>query len=271
MSQETPTSTLRKQNSASVSPILSLNFYSCGCTAYNVPIMSRCVEHNGYITAARDVEVTIDTRKSFVSHDKSLAVLNDTLIPAMRRLRDKSVGLIFSYPDQFVFGVRTHLSSSAFTALPDSFFPECDRILRDDGTIALIVEHFVLSSVVFCAHMAGFRISSVSTVRMAIKDEPLTSTFINEYSAYKACIVLRKRDAGHRPKVGDIKISSAQNVLPDLYCGNGMILDTSCIHYPFIFTARRVAKTIGIVGSVKRYLALKQRAESMEKNKWESK
>lgn len=232
-----------------------MNVYSCGCTARNVPILTRCSEHNGHVVVLSNSDVPRNRRASVLSSDRKLAVLYDSLLGGMSRVKSESVGLIFTYPDHFPFVAREAVVTSAFLEFPDMFFPECSRVLRDDGHIVLIVEHHILSSVVYCASCSGFNVNSVSTVRMEIKDEPHSQDFLNSFYVYKACVVLSRKKSGSKKKMGNVELRNAQRVAEKFHTG-GLILDTSCIHYPFVLASREIAKTIGIVSDHARYKSL---------------
>lgn len=239
-----------------------LNVYSCGCTALDVPPLSRCKTHSGHVVAA--AANFAGPRRSFLSDDKRVAILYDSTVEGMRRLKDASVGLIFSYPDQFLFTVRSLIDPASFLHFPDTYFPECRRVLRPYGSAVLIVETFALSAVVYCAHMAGFRVDSTSVVRLPIIDEPLVSDFVNEYYVYKACVTLSLRNSPSSGQVRDMSLKSSPRLIDRLYPGKGLILDTSCIHYPFVMSARKTAKTVGIITDLRRYRAMRRLIKSLD-------
>lgn len=239
-----------------------LNVYSCGCTARNVPVLSRCETHNGYVVVVTNGDVPRSSRASRKSKDGRMVILYDSLLGGMGRLRDSSVGLVFTYPDHFPFAARDSVETQAFQDFPDLYFPECRRVLKDDGHVVLIVEHNILSSVVYCGVKAGFKVNSVSTVRMKIKDEPFSQDFLNSFYVYKACVVLSPRKSESRLKVGNVELRNAQK-LAEKFHTSGLILDTSCIHYPFVFASKKIAKTVGIVSDNARYKSLIKRMENL--------
>lgn len=232
-----------------------LNVYSCGCTAVDVPILSRCAEHDGHVVVVSRSDVPREQRASKMSEDRQLVYLYDSLSGGLSRLRDESVGLVFTYPDHFPFAAREALGSKEYMEFPDLYFRECKRVLRKDGHIVLFVEHFVQAAVVYAARMSGFIVNSVSLVRMKIKSEPLSPTFLNDFHVYKSCIVLSRSGSAGNIKLGNVSLSKSYKLIDKLYNG-GLILDTSCIHSPFALVAKQHAKTVGIVSDNARYKAL---------------
>jgi hypothetical protein len=187
------------------------------------------------------------------------------MLDGMRRLKDNTVGLIFTYPDHFPFLARDLIDTKVWHDFPDKYFPECRRILQSDGHIVLFVEQFALASVVYSAAKAGFKIVSQSIVRMAIADEPLTSTFLDDFHTYKTCLVFVRNGQESNKRIGDIKLKNAERPVLNFY-QSGLILDTSCIHWPFVMASRHVARTVGIVSANKRYAVLKERAKEGNKH-----
>jgi hypothetical protein len=225
-----------------------LNVYSCGCSAVDVPVMSRCVEHNGYVVASIDNKVEKPEIRR--SDDKSLTIIHDKLLPSMRRIKEGKVGLIFTYPDHCLFALRDTIDDKLFTTFPDKFFPECDRVLNDDGHIVLIVEGFVLHSVLYCAIKSGFKVNSISVCRLLLQDEPLQSKLIQEYYSYKTCVVLSR--SGKGKTIPNLKLGMVNKII-NHFDPKGIVLDTSCIHRPLIFESCKTRKTIGIVPNKRRF------------------
>lgn len=230
----------------------------------NVPILSRCKEHNGHVVVVSDLVVPTHERTSYRTKDRRLALLYSSMIDGMRRLKDGTVGLIFTYPDHFPFMARDLIDPTAWHDFPDKYFPECRRVLQADGHIVLFLENFALASVVYSASKAGFKIVSQSIVRMTIADEPLTSTFLDDFHTYKTCLVLVRKGQDSDKRIGDIKLKNAERHIVNLY-SSGLILDTSCIHYPFVLAGRKVARTVGIVSDRKRYNVIKERIKETNK------
>lgn len=235
-----------------------LSVYSCGCSARNVPPVSRCLEHNGHVVVSMDRDVPRHRRASKKSKDGRLLLLYDSLQGGMSRLKDNSVGLVLSYPDHFPFAARESVFGSAFLSFPDPYFTECRRLLRDDGHIVLVVEHSVLSAVLYSAAMSGFRINSVSWVRMEIKDLPSGQDFLNANSVYKFCVVLAPDTSKSRMTLGSGTVRDG-TFIAEKFHTDGFILDTSCIHYPFVLASKKVSKTVGIVSGRYRYRSIVER------------
>ena len=242
-----------------------LNLYSCGCSATDVPVLSRCKEHNGYVVIVSNNEVPARHRTSFRTKNRKLSLLYCSLLDGMRRLRESTVGLIFTYPDHYPFLARDRIDSNNWRDFPDKYFPECKRVLQPDGHVVLIIEHLALASVVYSAIKAGFKIVSQSVVRMVISDEPVDSTFLNDFYVYKVCLVLTHRAHDSNKSIGDIQLKNVGRHIANFHTG-GLVLDTSCIHYPVVIAAHKVTRTVGIVSDWKRYNALKERIKKESSN-----
>lgn len=239
-----------------------MNVYSCGCTARNVPILTRCSEHNGHVVVLSNSDVAKDRRASSLSQDRKFALLYDSLLGGMSRVKTDSVGLVFTYPDHFPFVAREAVVTSAFLDFPDMFFPECNRVLRKDGHIVLIVEYNILSSVIYCAVYNNFKVNSVSTVKMEIMDDPIGHDFLNKYQVYKAAVVLSPKNSKSNLRLGNMRLNNAGRIA-ERFHDRGTILDTSCIHYPFVLASHKKAPTIGIVSDKKRYDSLRQKVKEI--------
>lgn len=235
---------------------MMLNVYSCGCTALDVSVVSQCEEHGGYVVAATEDVVPQSNRKAFMTKDKSAILFYTNLLEGMRKLSAGSTGLIFSYPDHFHFYTREFVATEAFRDFPDRYFPECRRILRKDGHIALIVEHTILSSVVYCARLSGFKLDDYFLVPMYISDLSLKHSFVDKYATYKAALVFSRNGESSNKKCANLK-GFERHALSLHH--KGLILDTSCIHYPFLVKSSKKSKSVGIVSNYKRYTALKQK------------
>lgn len=243
---------------------MKLNVYSCGCTAMDVSVVSTCDEHGGYVVSATDDVIGRSDRRSFMTKDKSSILLYADVLGAMRKLKDSSVGLVLSYPDHFFFYVRSLTNDKAFRDFPDSYFTECRRILARDGHIVLVVEPAIITSVVFCAAMSGFQIANQFLIRMRIVDHVETDKDSIGDNGYRAVLFFSRTGQDIEHEVRTVKdVRSAALSLHK----SGLILDTSCIHHPFVVSARKKAKTIGIVSGRRRYEALKSRLAKLCNNK----
>lgn len=235
------------------------NVYSCGCTARSVPILSRCKDHDGMVVAVHDEIVGDDVATTYRTPDKNLTLVHSSLIAGMKKIKDERAGLVLTYPSHVAFAARDNIVTTSFCDFPDKYFPECYRILKDDGHVVLIVESFILSSVLYCASMAGFKVNSVSLVAMTLMDEPMAAKFIREWYYYKHCVVLSKHGDGYT--LGNFKMKATTNIAKK-FNPSGVVVDTSCIHWPFALQSAKTHKTIGIVSNPRRYTNIVDRAKS---------
>lgn len=234
---------------------MKLNVYSCGCTALDVSVVSTCEEHGGYVVSATDDFVPTDARKAFMSDDKQSVLFHTNFIDGMRKLSAGTVGLIFSYPDHFMYTARELVDARSFVEFSDSYFYECRRVLRHDGRIAILVEHAVLPSILYCADQAGFHVLGNFLVPMHISDLAGKHNYQNKHSSFKAGLILSRTDGATVVKSSSLR-GFEKRVLSNHIGGH--IVDTSCIHYHFIMASRKVSRSIGIVSCSDRYKALKR-------------
>ena len=241
------------------------NVYSCGCSAYDVPIISSCKEHGGNVVSATRNVVMQEDRRSFITKNKKLALLYDNPHTGLGRLKPESVGLIWSYPDHFDFLVRTLLEPSAFRTYNDRYFSACRRVLRPNGHIVLFVEVSALIAVVYSAMLSGFKVVSQSSVIMRLDDDSNEHRFLNNQKRHKVCVVFAFNGHHSTADLSSVNPSRCAQDIIDIY-QDGLIVDTSCIHNPFPLVARKVAKTVGIVNDTSRYVAMKRRAKGRKKS-----
>lgn len=227
-----------------------LNFYSCGCTARgDIPILSRCGEHNGHVVAL--IKDQVVQRKSFkvdnlwVKHQPLKEVLNNCI--------DKKIlfDVVCSYPEHGSFYAHDALVEDGWRRKINPILPDLYSILKDDGHLVFIVEQTLLARLLYDGLMAGFTINSVSITSSLIAYEPY-HTYFPEMYVYKFAVVFSK--LGGEFKLPEYIAMSkihrkVRKLKPD------KLFETSCIHTPFLSIAK---KTLGVCENPLRYFKLKK-------------
>lgn len=218
---------------------MKINVYSCGCTAIDVSIISECDVHGGHVLSAYD-RVKRSDQKAFQTDDGSAILFYTNLSEGMRKLSDKSVGLVLTYPDHYHFNVRALLHPKAWAFYVDPFFTFCSRVLKDDGKIFILIEPNVLHCVLFSAFQSGFDLSFLKLLPVS--------------DGFKFALVFSN---GPALSTNIVDVKSFEKAALDAF-SSGLILDTSCLHSKFIQHSRTKAKTVGIVTKECKYSKLKK-------------
>lgn len=228
-----------------------MSIYSCGCTKNNVPILSECEEHGGHVVSAAKV-MPPSSRRAFMTLDKSTVLFYADVKSGMSKLKDKTVGLILSYPDHFYMYVRQLLDPESFTRFPDFYFSECFRVLKNDGLVVLVVEPNALCSVLYCAHFAGFNLVSQELSKLALR-HPNQFFKASYYHRFVLVFSKQQRDV-------EIRSRTMQELAKTALASHtsGLIVDTSCNHQPFLLRGRKRARTIGIVSVESQFESIKK-------------
>lgn len=227
-----------------------LNFYSCGCTADgDIPVLSRCGEHNGYVVAA--VRDKVLKRASFRVDD--LRIRHHPLKETLATIREKKIkfDLICSYPE--------HAHLYAYNSMDEGWRlrvnPQLGELydsLTNDGHLVFVVEQTLLARVIYDCLMHGFCMNSVSVVSSIIAYEPLHEKW-PEFYVYKFAVLFSK--SGTDAKLPSYMRLSKLHLRLKKKFRPRRVLETSCIHTPFLHIA---PKTIGVCEDYNRYSKLKR-------------
>lgn len=220
------------------------NFYSCGCyTCDDVPIVSRCGEHNGWVVCRTSFRVTNPRQLS----GERLKIIHHNLYDVLENLR-RPLDLVFAYPEFDLFGAVHQMSDYGWRTQRMEIFEHIKRLLKPDGMAVFVVDVIDLGTTLYQAQLAGFEVFHRFTP-VHIKDEPLRfREEVYEGVVYKAVVGL---NTGPLPKMRLRDLSSFFDELdvPD----EARILDTSCIFLDAVQRARPNSKIVGIVEDASRY------------------
>lgn len=221
------------------------NFYSCGCyTCDDVPVISRCGEHNGWVVSRTSFRVT-NPRQLLVGD--RLKVIHHNLYDVLEHLK-RPLDLVFAYPEYDIFATSHQLSPLGWRTQRMEIFQHLLRLLKPDGQAVFVVDVVDLATVLYQAKLAGFETHNRFTP-VQIKDEPLRfREEVYDGVVYKAVVGL---NTGPLPRMRLKDLSSFFDELgvPD----DARILDTSCIFLDAVQRARPNSKIVGIVEDASRY------------------
>lgn len=146
-----------------------INLYSCGCHATgDIPILTRCAIHNGWIVAAID-----HARQREVLKAKRVTVWHDTLPNNLRKLPDGRFHHIFAYPEHDVLYATNYMTRKAWRDSNLEMFAQIKRLLKPGGYATLIVDYFALHTVLYQARMAKLDFRIGRTLFKEFVPEPL--------------------------------------------------------------------------------------------------
>lgn len=227
-----------------------LNFYSCGCTAQgDVPAISRCAEHNGWIVATVKNEVTkkqmVKANGTTLAHAPVEEVLQKCIERKMH------FDLICSFPEHAVFYAMNSVLQDAWRQKINPIMPLLYQCLSKKGHMVFIVEQSLLARLLYDGAMAGFEINSTTLISSSIKEEPLYKQKFPELHVYKFAVVFSKGGKYSLPDF--LPLRKLARRLARLEPRR--VLDISCIHTPFLELGER---RVGICENYQRYSKLKR-------------
>lgn len=235
------------------------NFYNCGCyTADDVPIISRCAEHNGWVIARTDASVT-NPRQLVLGKRKRLKIIHHNIYTVLENL-SKPLDLIFAYPEFSLFATQHQLSPFGFRNSRMEIFNHVMRLLKPEGQAIFLIDPIDLGSI---AYQCNLRKLDFDTrfFPAYIKNEPLFSKQIETHKVYKIAVGI---NTGPLPRLRLNDLTSFFDALdvPD----EARILDLSCIHLSAVQAARPDAKIVGIVEDATRYRRFYEAAAAAARN-----
>lgn len=201
--------------------------FECGCLGTTDWVCARCPTHNKLSNSL--ITTAPSTNPKRWTGTKSTIVLN-SLRDSFARMSPESVDLIVTYPNQTEFYARIQ---SDFLNMPDLFFSEYHKVLKEGGLAILFVEQSVLSAATYAACLHNFNVNSISIVGM--KSTVPISCY--HTTGYKFCLVLSKGD--NDLTLGNFTVRDFSRLFDRL--PGKTVLDPTC-HYPEIIFGARKAK-----------------------------
>jgi len=219
------------------------NLYSCGCyVADDVPVVSRCGLHNGWVVCRHDCDVT--EPQSLVVH-KRLKIIHDNLYSVLPKLT-KPLDFVFAYPDYRLFGSHTQLTPAGFANARIELFAHLLRLLRPTGMAVFILDVHVSHYCYYQAVLHGFDVHT-RLAPVLVKNEPLIHLPYEE-RVYKMVLGL---NTGPLPSFSPKNPQAFYDALG--VPAEARILDISCILLDTVQRARPDSTILGIIEDATRY------------------
>jgi len=210
--------------------------YACGCVKKNVSCVSRCEEHERHVVSTFNLHIPTDHNKKTYRTDNTTIVYDD-ILTSLNNMRDKSVSLICTYPNQTEFWAREECGTVRYQ---DKLFKHYYRLLNDNGYVVLLVESNLIMPATYAAHEYNFIVHSITS----INTPELINVDCYVSDSSKFAIVLSKSETP--PTVPKSLFSLLRNV-------KGTVLDTSCFITDIVLQSSLTNRTIGLCCNIHHY------------------
>lgn len=170
-----------------------ISLFSCGCHATgDIPTLSRCEEHNGWIVVCHNIDVPPAEYKC-----KYMTLWQGTLLHSLRRLGTEKFSYIYAYPEHHVMNAMDWMTPKAWRDHEMEMMKQLYRILKPGGYISVVVDPGVVHSLLYQAHKIGFDVKVKKFTTEYFEAEPMSNTSF-AYADAKAHFILYK---GYREPV----------------------------------------------------------------------
>lgn len=189
-----------------------ISHFSCGCHATgDIPILSRCAEHNGHVVVCSNHNVK---ERRFSS--KNGSVWQGTLLHNLRKIGDKKFSYIFAYPEHHVLYAMNWVTPKAWRDADMEMMQHLKRILKPGGYISFVVDPEVSHTVIYQAYRLGLEVS-VRKPTFEYFDQQPYSTASFAFAAAKIHLIVYNEYRDKIPESGskilDISGIKMSNVL----------------------------------------------------------
>lgn len=225
------------------------NFYSCGCyVADDVPVISRCGEHNGFVICRTNWRVT-QPRQLIIGKRKRLKIIHHNLYDVLTMLK-QPVDLVFAYPEHDMFVMPHLLTPFGFRNSRVEVFKHILRLLKPEGQAVFLIDPIDLATVTYQAKLRKFEVHT-RFFPVVIRPEPLRWSRSRENETQKVYKIAVGLNTGPLPRLRLDDLAPFFDALsvPD----EARILDLSCIHIGAVKKARPNSKIVGICEDANRY------------------
>lgn len=176
-----------------------INQFSCGCVMVgDVPTVTRCEDHGGYIVACHNQNVP---ERRYRNKGGDLNIWQGTLLHNLRRLKDQCFSFVFAYPELNILSPMSWLTHEAWRNTDMEMFRHLKRILKPGGYISFVVDPSVLHTVTYQASKVGLTIEIKGAVFDTF-DPPASSTLAYTATDAKIHMLLYNEHRTKIPKSG---------------------------------------------------------------------
>jgi len=131
-----------------------ISYFNCGCHATgDIPILSRCEEHNGFIVVCANHDVKHQRFSNAYG-----TVWQGTLLHNLRKLKDAQFSYVFAYPEHHVLNAMNWFTPKAWRDTDMELMHHLKRILAPGGYISFIVDPSVSHTVLYQAYKLGMKV-----------------------------------------------------------------------------------------------------------------
>lgn len=170
-----------------------ISLFNCGCYATgDIPTLSRCEEHNGFIVVCHNQNVK---HEKFVHRDMTL--WQGTLLHNLRKLKAEQFSYIFGYVEHNELSASKWLTPTGWRNLRLEWMAQLKRVLAPGGYISLIFDPEVTHTVLYQAELLGMSVDIRPHTLDQFQKEPL-STHSYAFADAKVHLILYN---GYREKI----------------------------------------------------------------------
>ena len=174
-----------------------ISHYSCGCYAVgDIPILSRCTEHNGWIVVQHNQSLREDKHKN-----GPVTIWLGALLQQMRKLPDNKFSYIFAYPPHSVLNPMNWMTPKGWRNTRMDLMHELARVLKPGGYISMVFDPSVSDSIAYHAAQAGLNVDVRKYTFEYFEKEPYSSESF-AFADCKAHFILYKGEREPVPKKG---------------------------------------------------------------------
>lgn len=189
-----------------------ISLFNCGCYATgDIPTLSRCEEHNGFIVVCHNQNVK---HEKYVHSDMTL--WQGTLLHNLRKLKAAQFSYIFAYVEHNELSASKWLTPTGWRNLRLEWMEHLKRVLKPGGYISMIINPEVVHTVLYQAALLGLSVDVRPHTLEHFEKEPF-STHSYAFADAKVHLILYNQYRDKVPKQGSaildisgIKISHSE-------------------------------------------------------------
>ena len=215
------------------------NYYSCGCyTSADVPILSRCAEHNGWVVARSGYDIS----QPRVYKQPRLRICHADAFDVLRKI--KPVDFAFVYAQSTWFSYLRVVTPLGFARARMELL---ERLFKVTDKAVIVVDPEDYGALAYQAELLGLK-TYTRLIPAYVRPEPLRHGKQPKIKVYKiACAI----GVDSLPRFG---MSSLNKLIEHLNLkDDARILDMSCTHLDQIQRAMPNATIIGIIEDAQRF------------------